>query len=685
MINFLRLKKALMFARLSASSGLVLLWLSACHGNNGSHGIGGDIEKPQLPQGLGFSLVVKEPNSVYPLPVVDNIGGNSGVGPDGNEVNKYDLTFNPIIKILSGLNDIWTLGDDEWAQGGANGSGPTDFSRAVIVDEKVWRDNISYVIDVTNNRTYKQALEAYLDDRRDKNFSVIDGLGPLTEDYISGSEARAAVIHNIFDANLEESHPNYFNVYNTISFAEGGDNSGAKGSLTSPLGQVVSLVKLLRDSSASTSPSKYYYSSPRPWRMNDDGDVVEDTTQVEFIGDKSFQIYESNVSVVPALKYVRRKAEDGRRKDGGYPSGHTNAGYLAAYAYAYAIPERFGEMLTRASQLGEDRILAGMHSPVDVMGARIQSSAVAAAALYNIENEQLKTAAYDQAGQYFKSLAGGMSLYEYAHQEVSDDRWSDHDMIKSLYRQRLTYGFTQNAEAAGQEAIVPKGAEVLLETRLPYLTPAQRRAVLYTTSLDSGYPLLDDSNGWGRLDYVSAADGYGAFIGDVTVSMDAEKGRFHKKDIWCNDIGGTGRLTKEGTGTLELTGNNSYSGGTVVLGGTLKASSTKAFGNGDLYLSHGKVDIDVKEPLNLSDNFTIDGGALSVKMNNNRTQVSVEDTIYIESGVLNLDLTSIAPRSGSEWIIMEGQHLVGAFTKVNADNRKILVKYTESKLIVIFK
>ncbi|MDI5791362.1 hypothetical protein PO124_32055 [Bacillus licheniformis] len=38
------------------------------------------------------------------------------------------------------------------------------------------------------------------------------------------------------------------------------------------------------------------------------------------------------------------------------------------FAMAYAIPERYQELLTRASELGHNRIVAGMHSPLDVMG-----------------------------------------------------------------------------------------------------------------------------------------------------------------------------------------------------------------------------------------------------------------------------------------------------------------------------
>lgn len=68
---------------------------------------------------------------------------------------------------------------------------------------------------------------------------------------------------------------------------------------------------------------------------------------------------------------------------------------------------------------------------------------------------------------------------------------------------------------------VPKGAEVLLETRLPYLSADQRREVLRTTALPAGYVLLDGFEQWGRLDLFTAADGYGSFASDVTVTLDA--------------------------------------------------------------------------------------------------------------------------------------------------------------------
>ncbi len=57
-------------------------------------------------------------------------------------------------------------------------------------------------------------------------------------------------------------------------------------------------------------------------------------------------MYESDVVVVPQLLRQRGPAP---ADDGGFTSGHTNAFYLAALALGYAVPERFQELVARAS------------------------------------------------------------------------------------------------------------------------------------------------------------------------------------------------------------------------------------------------------------------------------------------------------------------------------------------------
>ncbi|WP_046176596.1 S-layer homology domain-containing protein [Domibacillus indicus] len=690
------------------------------------------LSKPSKPQGTAQEVSTDAPEAEQPLPAVDN-GGNAS-----DSALKNIAATNPFIKILDGFDQVWSLNQPDWGDGtaltkpGANGEtaeygdGPSVYfdgykndETKVIADKKTyaneeirdtetWEANIKYVEDVTKNRTDEEALAAYYDDQRDKIYSMLDAYGPLANTYADIVNPVTSIVRSPEDMNkvLEE--------------ATAEDESQGMGQWKeSELSDAMDLVHLIRFRNPSSSnPSKYFFSSPRPYRMNSKGEVKEVVDQnglpvwetigsgesaVEELpsggkketGEKHFQQYETNVEVIPALDYVRRKAEDGRGKDGAFPSGHTSAAYLSTFGFAYATPERYAEFLTRAAQMGENRIVAGMHSPLDVIGARIQSTAMTAFAYNLAENKEVLDKAYENAGEVFGELAQSkrMSLYEYAHTVTEDykfesaydeEKWEDHEANKAFYREKLTYGLPQTG-TKGLDPVVPKGAEVLLETRQPYLTDQQRREVLYTTEIESGYPVIDESNGWGRIDLVTAADGYGAFLNNVTVDMDASKGRFNAHDWWRNDITGSGMLTKKGTGMLTLTGNNSYTGGTLLKGGTLEAASTAAFGKGDLYLENGTVLVNADGPLNLNGNFTIEAGNLDIAMDDDNSQVNVDGLVYLDGGNLNLNLSNYEIGKAKDITLMTADKMKGKFDSVTASGYKVTVKYKDNSIIASIK
>jgi autotransporter-associated beta strand protein len=229
-----------------------------------------------------------------------------------------------------------------------------------------------------------------------------------------------------------------------------------------------------------------------------------------------------------------------------------------------------------------------MHSPIDVVGGRILATALAAATLCDPQFAALKTAARAQAAGYFQAQTGSTAdtLYASAHSDVAADPYANRVANRAAVVPRLTYTLPRlgNHQLA---MVVPTGAEVLLETRLPYLDAAQRREVLRTTALPSGYVLLDGPEQWGRLNLFAAADGYGAFGSTVRVDMNAADGGFSAVDSWRNDIGGRGGLVKTGTGSLTLTGANRYAGGTLVQAGTLVAGAPHALGTGDVRVQGG--------------------------------------------------------------------------------------------------
>ncbi len=289
-----------------------------------------------------------------------------------------------------------------------------------------------------------------------------------------------------------------------------------------------------------------------------------------------------------------------------FPSGHTTYGYTQSLLFAMMVPERYQELMTRASEYGNSRIVLGAHYPLDVIGGRILATHDVAQLLNNNPdylNQTISvygvgtvTTTGDYAAQFKSAMAdlrglltagcGSSDLASCAAGGAAD-RFSNPAASLAAYEYRLTYGLPSTGPT-NLAPVVPTGAEVLLETRLPFLTAAQRRDVLASTEIASGSP-LDDGTGWARLDLYRAAGGYGSFDKAVTVHQDAALGSFNAFAVLSNDITGTGSLTKTGTGSLMLTGNNSFAGGTTINGGKLIAASGHALGTGDVLVDGGRL------------------------------------------------------------------------------------------------
>ncbi|MEV7978643.1 phosphatase PAP2 family protein [Streptomyces sp. NPDC086519] len=565
---------------------------------------------------------------------------------------------NAVVRILGGFAQIWKTGS-AWNTG-------------TVLRADILRANMRYCAKITKKRSAADAKKAFLYDRQHQSYAMIAGLGPLADLYKAGSLAVTSI------TSAPDGTPATTVSDAVPAGAPAGSALGA-GSHDSALGMVAALVDTVRGNYASGNPSKYAYQYPRPWRMNEDSEVV-DTGTTDAYG---FPVYESDVVVAPQLL---RQRGTSAADDGGFPSGHTNAFHLAALAYAYAVPERFQELVARALELSDTRIIAGMHNTVDVIGGRIMATALAAATLADPANADLKAAARAQALAYFEAQTGSTAdtLYAYAHSaDTATDPYADREANERAATPRLTY--ILNREGRDLPLTVPKGAEVLLETRQPYLTADQRREVLRTTGLPSGYVLLDGPEQWGRLNLFAAADGYGAFAADVAVTLDAAAGGFAAADSWRNDIDGPGGLTKQGTGTLTLTGRNRYRGGTVLAAGTLVAASEDALGRGDVRISDGT--LRVTEELFVRGAYTQDAGTLEVTLaKGGKAPLTVKHLAVLGKGStlsLNLD-TERPPAAGSTLPVVGAPRLRGQFDKVelNSASLRAVPVYTAEGLSV---
>ncbi|MCL9133469.1 autotransporter-associated beta strand repeat-containing protein [Salmonella enterica subsp. enterica serovar Enteritidis] len=118
-----------------------------------------------------------------------------------------------------------------------------------------------------------------------------------------------------------------------------------------------------------------------------------------------------------------------------------------------------------------------------------------------------------------------------------------------------------------------------------------------TLELNTGGDFINNIGGTGRVeksgDETLTLSGSNTYTGGTLVATNVEAlgtGDVTDNAVlelntggdFINNIGGTGRVEKSGDDTLTLSGSNSYTGGTLISGGTLVATNVDALGSGDV-------------------------------------------------------------------------------------------------------
>src|SRR5699024_6909608 len=205
-----------------------------------------------------------------------------------------------------------------------------------VVDQDMIHLNLAKSAKVTEDRSASESERAYLSDRRDRRYNLISGLGPYAPAFIQNADAQTNYI-SMPSAPLPSNYST-----KKVTWA----------ATDSKLGDLVKLVNVAEGSpySGINSP-KHYVAMPRPYRLS------------------------TAVKPLPAIKNIMAHAKPDSFD---LPSGHTTAAFDSGLAFAYALPQRFQELVTRSSEVGYDRIIAGRHSPLAVMGGRMTGTAIAA-------------------------------------------------------------------------------------------------------------------------------------------------------------------------------------------------------------------------------------------------------------------------------------------------------------------
>ena len=311
-----------------------------------------------------------------------------------------------------------------------------------------------------------------------------------------------------------------------------------------------------------------------------------------------------------------------------FPSGHTQYAFTDGYLLAMLVPQQYQNLLLRASDYGNSRIVLGVHYPLDIIASRAFSAYDLAQAFTNpayINNAATTGVAINMPGLFTKAAAE-LQSYESAQcgntvaacaasaANTTNNPYVPSAANQALYQSRLTYGLpTLSFAQAPREAAPANGpdASILLAPLYGGSTSAARtiapngglfgnlqtgtiNQILVNTETNALAALYGTAlSYWSRLDLYSAAGYFGNVTG--TLTMDAT-------DRLATDaaVGSGGALFANGTiaGTVTVNSGGllggsgtvggivALSGGTVAPGnsiGTLSVSGNAAFAAGSVY------------------------------------------------------------------------------------------------------
>jgi hypothetical protein len=222
-----------------------------------------------------------------------------------------------------------------------------------------------------------------------------------------------------------------------------------------------------------------------------------------------------------------------------FPSGHTTYGYMGSLILAVLVPQRYQQMIARAAEYGNDRILMGAHYAMDILGGRTLATydlahlladdpAYVGRSLKDAPPVRDFQAAVKAArADMTKALEAGCGDTIAACAEMDTGRLSDPAADAAFYDSTQTYSlpvvFPKNARGIEDVGKVAPEAGYLLTGAFPSLTLQQADQILTETEGPGG-GFLDNGSAFGvysRLNLYAAAGRAAAVAAMATAATGA--------------------------------------------------------------------------------------------------------------------------------------------------------------------
>jgi hypothetical protein len=219
--------------------------------------------------------------------------------------------------------------------------------------------------------------------------------------------------------------------------------------------------------------------------------------------------------------YLRGPEQD-LTKSPSYPSGHTTYGYTESLILALLAPERYPQMVVRAAEYGNNRIIVGAHYAMDVLGGRTVALYDLAQMLankpgyvgverHNVKIDDFRAAVAEARAEFAKAVATPCGGPVAGCVSGDASRFADAARDETFYNATQTYDlgivFKQTADKKEDVAKLAPEAGYLLTVAYPKLTLEQANQILTETEGPGG-GFLNNGSAFGvysRIDLYHAA------------------------------------------------------------------------------------------------------------------------------------------------------------------------------------